>query len=139
MSDFSVATICADDLSPSLTTIVSARRIVLGWDVRYSAVGGEERLREVNRFYNSAAAPEPGPAFEVLRKRLAAHAPIAPERLALPYYGLREPCSLLYDEIETIWAAIDERDDWGPLDAKLAAIAELRSANPELVGRGRQS
>ena len=42
-------------LSPSLTAIVSERRIVLGWDVRYSAVGGEERLQDVNRFYNSAA------------------------------------------------------------------------------------
>jgi hypothetical protein len=60
-------------LSPSLTTIVSARRIVLGWDVRYSAVGGEERLREVNRFYNSATVPEPGPAFEVLRKYHVTH------------------------------------------------------------------
>ena len=60
-------------LSPSLTTIVSARRIVLGWDVRYSAVGGEERLREVNRFYNSATAPEPGPAFDILRKYHVTH------------------------------------------------------------------
>ena len=60
-------------LSPSLTTIVSARRIVLGWDVRYSAVGGEARLREVNRFYNSATAPEPGPAFDVLRKYHVTH------------------------------------------------------------------
>jgi len=60
-------------LSPSLTTIVSARRIVLGWDVRYSAVGGEARLREVNRFYSSATAPEPGAAFDVLRKYHVTH------------------------------------------------------------------
>jgi uncharacterized protein YdiU (UPF0061 family) len=86
-----------------------------------------------------AAAHYTGVAFEALRPRLAGYAPVALERLALPYYRLREPCSLLYDEIETIWAAIDERDDWGPLDAKLAAIAALRSANPELVARGRQS
>jgi hypothetical protein len=39
--------------SPSLTTILAERRIVLGWDVTYSAVGGEERLRDVNRFYSS--------------------------------------------------------------------------------------
>ena len=86
-----------------------------------------------------AAAHYRGEAFAALRARLAGHAPIASERLVLPYYGRREPCSLLYDEIETIWAAIDERDDWGPFDAKLAAIAELRSANPDLVARGRQS
>ena len=60
-------------LSPSLTAIVSARRIVLGWDVRYSAVGGEERLREVNRFYSSAAAEDPAPAFDILRKYHVTH------------------------------------------------------------------
>jgi hypothetical protein len=65
--------------------------------------------------------------------------PVAPERLAIPYYQGADPCSLLYDEIETIWAAITERDDWAPFDAKLQAIAELRSANPELVARGRQA
>jgi hypothetical protein len=27
---------------------------VLGWDVTYSAVGGRERLLDVNRFYSSA-------------------------------------------------------------------------------------
>jgi hypothetical protein len=41
-------------LSPSLITILSERRIVLGWDVTYSAVGGQERLRDVNRFFSSA-------------------------------------------------------------------------------------
>ena len=83
-----------------------------------------------------AASHYAGVAFEALRRRLGAYVPIAPERLALPYYERREPCSLLYDEIETIWAAIDERDDWAPFEQKLAAIAELRSANPELVARG---
>ena len=41
-------------LAPSLTTIVAGRRIVLGWDVRYSAVGGEDRLRDVNAFFGSS-------------------------------------------------------------------------------------
>jgi hypothetical protein len=64
--------------------------------------------------------------------------PIAPQRLALPYYQRGEPCSLLYDEIEAIWAAIDAHDDWSVFEAKLAAIDALRDANPELVERGRQ-
>ena len=37
-------------LAPSLMTVISERRIVLGWDVRYSAVGGEDRLNDVNFF-----------------------------------------------------------------------------------------
>jgi hypothetical protein len=59
-------------LAPSLTTIVAARRIVLGWDVKYSAVGGEDRLSDVNRFFSSI---ETGPevALEVLRKYQVTH------------------------------------------------------------------
>jgi hypothetical protein len=59
-------------LSPSLTTIVSERRVVLGWDVRYSAVGGEERLRDVNRFYASSTG-DPHTAFETLRRYRVTH------------------------------------------------------------------
>jgi uncharacterized protein YdiU (UPF0061 family) len=86
-----------------------------------------------------ATAAYAGPAFEAFRRRVAAHEPVAPDRLALPYYRQAGPCSLLVDEIETIWAAIAERDDWGPFDAKLEAIGALRDANPELVARGRQA
>jgi uncharacterized protein YdiU (UPF0061 family) len=85
-----------------------------------------------------AAALYAGEPFLAFRQRLAGYAAVAPERLALPYYRRDEPCSLVHDEIETIWAAIDAADDWGPFERKLAAIAELRSANPELVARGRE-
>jgi len=59
-------------LTPSLTAIVAARRIVLGWDVRYSAVGGEGRLREVNRFYSSADG-DPAAAAQILGKYQITH------------------------------------------------------------------
>jgi hypothetical protein len=59
-------------LTPSLTCIVAARRIVLGWDVRYSAVGGEGRLREVNRFYSSAGG-DPVAAAEILQRYRVTH------------------------------------------------------------------
>jgi hypothetical protein len=59
-------------LTPSLTAIVAARRIVLGWDVRYSAVGGEGRLREVNRFYSSVDG-DPAAAAEILRRYQITH------------------------------------------------------------------
>jgi uncharacterized protein YdiU (UPF0061 family) len=51
-----------------------------------------------------------------------------PERLAHPYFARPEPEELLYDEIEALWAAIAERDDWAPFNAKLAAIGEAREA-----------
>jgi len=76
----------------------------------------------------SAAARYDGAAFVTLRQRLAAYEPVRPAQLALPYYRRDEPCSLLYDEIETIWTAIAERDDWSGFETKLGAIAELREA-----------
>ena len=42
------------------------------------------------------------------------------------YFTRPEPEELLYDEIETIWSAIADRDDWSPFEAKLAAIEVAR-------------
>ena len=35
---------------------------------------------------------------------------------------------MLIDEVETIWSAIAERDDWVPLHAKLAALRRMGEA-----------
>ena len=35
---------------------------------------------------------------------------------------------MLIDEVEAIWAAIAERDDWVPLKAKLAALERMGQA-----------
>jgi Dolichyl-phosphate-mannose-protein mannosyltransferase len=59
-------------LAPSLMTVLSERRIVLGWDVRYSAVGGEDRLNDVSFFYASADG-DPDRALEILRKYHVTH------------------------------------------------------------------
>ena len=67
-------------------------------------------------------------AFTAFRAALADYAPAAPDRLAGAYFARTEPEELLYDEIEAIWAAIDERDDWAPFKAKLEAIGGLREA-----------
>lgn len=38
------------------------------------------------------------------------------------------PCSMHIDEVETIWSAIAERDDWTPLHEKVAAIRDMGKA-----------
>jgi hypothetical protein len=43
-------------------------------------------------------------------------------------YWSGEPCSMLIDEVEAIWSAIAERDDWTPLYAKIAAVREMGAA-----------
>ena len=35
---------------------------------------------------------------------------------------------MLIEEVETIWSAIAERDDWKPFEAKLSRIDEMRTA-----------
>jgi uncharacterized protein YdiU (UPF0061 family) len=67
-------------------------------------------------------------SFLEFRGLLADCAPDRPERLADPYFARPEPEELLYDEIEALWAAIAERDDWSVFETKLGAIEAARVA-----------
>ena len=81
----------------------------------------------LDRFFFDAfggTAP-PGDAWAELRAALAPYRPRSDR--AHPYWS-GEPCTMLIDEVEAIWAAIAERDDWAPLDAKLAAIRVMSAA-----------
>jgi uncharacterized protein YdiU (UPF0061 family) len=69
-----------------------------------------------------------GVAFHAFRAQLAGYETDRPERLAAAYFAGAEPEELLYDEIEAIWAAIAEHDDWSPFDAKLKRIETARQA-----------
>jgi serine/tyrosine/threonine adenylyltransferase len=54
---------------------------------------------------------------------------IGPDRYFHRERGLDgEPESLLIEEVEDLWSAIAERDDWEPLHAKIAAIRQLGQA-----------
>jgi uncharacterized protein YdiU (UPF0061 family) len=67
-----------------------------------------------------------GEAFADFRTRLAPYQMDRPERLAAAYFAGTEPEELLYEEIEALWAAIAERDDWAPFNAKLERIEAAR-------------
>ena len=54
--------------------------------------------------------------------------PDRPERLASSVFARSEPEELLIDEIEGLWAAIADRDDWEPFTAKLARLEATRQA-----------
>ncbi len=73
-------------------------------------------------------------AFIDFRRQLAAFTPERPERLAAAYFAKPEPQELLYDEIEAIWAAIADRDDWAPFNAKLAALEAAHVATRDRTG-----
>ena len=44
------------------------------------------------------------------------------------YWSDPAPCSMLIEEVEAIWVGIAERDDWGPFEAKIAAIRRMGEA-----------
>jgi hypothetical protein len=43
-------------------------------------------------------------------------------------YWQGAPCSMLIDEVEAIWSAIDQRDDWSLFESKVASIREMGAA-----------
>ncbi|MCB2089771.1 MAG: YdiU family protein, partial [Sphingomonadaceae bacterium] len=46
-----------------------------------------------------------------------------------PYWADEAPQSMLIDEVEAIWSAIAEGDDWSPLEAKISAIRRMGAAH----------
>ena len=48
---------------------------------------------------------------------------------AHPYWDEDEPQTMLIEEVEAIWSAIDREDDWKPLDAKVEAIRRMGAAH----------
>jgi len=80
----------------------------------------------IDRFFHEAFAADlpAGAAWDDARAALSAYAPRKPRPADWP----ETPCSLLIDEVEAIWSAIAEHDDWTPLDAKVAAIRAFGKA-----------
>lgn len=66
-----------------------------------------------------------GAEWDAVRAALADYAPRAARDHA---YWRGEPCAMLIDEVEAIWAPIAARDDWGAFEAKLVAIREMAEA-----------
>jgi len=64
------------------------------------------------------------PAFDPLRAALDGRQ----RALTHDYWSDPAPCSMLTGEVEAIWAAIADQDDWTPFDAKIAAIRRMGDA-----------
>lgn len=88
--------------------------------------GGEVSTHRARQ--SPAKAHYESQAFLPLRRVFESHAPIDEARLEHSYFDRDAPCTLLIDEIETLWDAIADHDDWGPFEDKLAAIDQMRQA-----------
>ncbi len=72
--------------------------------------------------------PYKGAEFEAVVGMFAGRAAL-PGARDHPYWSQAEPCSMHIEEVEAIWAAIAQGDDWAPLYAKLAAIRTMGDAH----------
>jgi uncharacterized protein YdiU (UPF0061 family) len=66
----------------------------------------------------------PGDAFRALAAALDGRQ--SPP--AHSYWSGAGPCSMLIEEVESIWSAIAENDDWSPLERKIGAIRHMGEA-----------
>jgi uncharacterized protein YdiU (UPF0061 family) len=93
---------------------------------------------EIDRFFfdwrggrrrapSTADAAYQDEAFAALERALRGYEPIA-SSLDHEYWSDPGPCSMHIDEVEAIWARIDEADDWSPFHAKIAAVRRLGEA-----------
>ncbi|GAC1528089.1 MAG: hypothetical protein NVS3B10_25510 [Polyangiales bacterium] len=102
------------------TTKVGYERFFFDW---YGGVASERRAQ---------ASPEHeayrGAEFDLFRAAIERHAPREAARLAHPYFARRDPCTLLIDEVEALWARIAVDDDWSALDAKVVDIRAMGDA-----------
>lgn len=67
-----------------------------------------------------------GSAQGALGEALSGYEPVASDH---PYWAAPAPQTMLIEEVEAIWAAIDRDDDWAPLHAKVAALRQMGEAH----------
>lgn len=88
-----------------------------------------ETLTPLDEFFFDAFGGELpthyGEAFDDLRGQLEFYEPRKARDHA---YWSGTPCSMLIDEVETLWASIAGSDDWAPLHAKVATIRHMAEA-----------
>ncbi len=81
--------------------------------------GGHLRSEAARNVY---AAPD----FEPFKILISAYAPS--RAMSHVYWNQSTPCSMLIEEVESLWSPIAEADDWGPLEQKIKAIRTMGDA-----------
>jgi serine/tyrosine/threonine adenylyltransferase len=66
--------------------------------------------------------------FRPVADRLERYAPVSDGVVDHPYFARATPRTMLIDDVETVWAAIAERDDWSALAKVREEIGVMRDA-----------
>ena len=108
---------------------------LLGWmtsvdapfeQVFFDWFGGADSIGRTKK--SPVAALYGDDAFGPVKQKLTAFASSDSCDLDHVYFAQEKPCTMLIDELEAIWAAIADGDDWSVFEKKLEAIAQLREA-----------
>ena len=67
-------------------------------------------------------------AFAPFRQALEPYQPSAQARANHAYFSRSTPCTMLIEDVESIWAPIADTDDWLPFQDKLRDIGEMAEA-----------
>lgn len=88
----------------------------------YGGLASRERAAQ-----SPEAGKYQGESFQKLHEifSLVDTSPRALEALKNPYFLREKPCDLLIDEIEWIWEAIDQGDDWSRFENKITEIRDM--------------
>jgi len=78
--------------------------------------------------HRAVTAGDSGAELARFMEILASFEPERTDVLRHPYFQRESPCSMLIDEVESIWEPIAARDDWSLLEAKIASIREMGDA-----------
>ncbi|MEM6856634.1 MAG: YdiU family protein [Pseudomonadota bacterium] len=81
-------------------------------------------------FYFLRGGPDywQGDPEDELENVLRGYKPINAAKDEHEYWNEDGPQSMLIEEVEAIWSAIDERDDWAPLHTKISALRRMGKA-----------
>lgn len=101
-------------------TGISYERLFFDW---YGGLNSETR---------AARSPDvdkyTGPQFDAFKAALKNYKAARPDALSHAYFQAEHPCTMLIDEVEQIWAAIAENDDWSRFSEKLLHITQMGDA-----------
>ncbi|MEO0397891.1 MAG: YdiU family protein [Pseudomonadota bacterium] len=85
--------------------------------------GGESEER--TKIHHSVYGEED---FSSVKETLLGLKPVRPERAQHAFFQRQAPQTILIEEVEEIWDAIADNDDWAPLNHKIRAIREMGDA-----------
>ncbi len=84
-------------------------------------IEGEIPIADFFHFHRNGIIPEgryTGDKYKIFAVLLSSYRKLSPTE----YWHSNPPCSMLIDEVEAIWSAIAEQDDWSPLETKMGTI-----------------